>query len=82
MYGEYVDPDMLLGLGETEEGPRIDYVQWTHGMPYNNHYGILNLERILTVVSTLAGTPVEFLNPKCLYASGLFIDKYPFSGYY
>lgn len=64
MYGEYVDLDMLLGLGETEEGPRIDYVQWTHGMPYNNHYGILNLERILTVVSTLAGTPVEFLNPK------------------
>ncbi len=64
MYGEYVDLDMLLGLGETEEGPRIDYVQWTHGMPYNNHYGILNLERILSVVSTLAGTPVEFLNPK------------------
>lgn len=64
MYGEYVDLDMLLGFTETDEGPRIDYVQWTHGMPYNNHYGILNLERVLTVVSTLAGTPVEFLNPK------------------
>ena len=64
MYGEYVDLDMLLGLTENDEGPRVDYVQWTHGMPYNNHYGVLNLERILSVVSTLAGTPVEFLNPK------------------
>lgn len=64
MYGEYVDFDMLLGLGETEEGPRVDYVQWTHGMPYNNAYGVLNLDRVLYVASTLAGTPVEFLNPK------------------
>ncbi len=64
LYGEYVDFDMLLGLGETEEGPRVDYVQWTHGMPYNNHYGVLNLDRVLYVASTLAGTPVEFLNPK------------------
>ena len=64
LYGEYVDFDMLLGFGETEEGPRIDYVQWTHGMPYNNAYGVLNLDRVLYVASTLAGTPLEFLNPK------------------
>lgn len=64
LYEEYIDLDMLLRLGTTEEGPRIDYVQWTHGMPYNTAYGKLNLDRILYAASNLAGTPVEFTNPR------------------
>ncbi len=64
LYDELVDFDMLLGLEETVEGPHVDYVQWTHGMPYNNAYGVLNLDRVLLVAATLAGTPVEFTNPK------------------
>ncbi|MBQ8689317.1 MAG: hypothetical protein IJ515_03025 [Clostridia bacterium] len=61
---EFADFDLLLGLEETAEGPRVDYVQWTHGMPYNNAYGKLNLDRVLFIASALAGTPAEFTNPK------------------
>ncbi|MBO5945164.1 MAG: hypothetical protein J6Q69_01020, partial [Clostridia bacterium] len=64
LFEEYVDFDMLLGLGTTEEGPRIDYAQWTHGMAYNNSYGKLNLDRVLHVASSIAGTPVEYKSPK------------------
>ncbi len=64
MYAEYVDFDTLLGLEKTAEGPHIDYSQWTHGQPYNTHYGKHNLDRVLHVASVLAGTPCEFTSPK------------------
>ena len=73
---EYVDFDLLLGLGETEEGPRVDYTQWTHGFPMNIGYGRLNLDRVLYTVSGLTGTALVFQSPK-LY--NLFsIVKYMF----
>ena len=64
LYEEYVDFDMLLALGETGEGPRVDYVQWTHGFPYNIGYGRLNLDRVLYTASALAGTPLEMNSPR------------------
>lgn len=64
MYAEYVDFDTLLGLEKKIEGPHIDYAQWTHGQPYNTHYGKHNLDRVLHVASVLAGTPCEFTSPK------------------
>lgn len=64
MFAENVDFDTLLGLEKTAEGPHIDYSQWTHGMPYNTHYGKHNLDRVLHVASILSGTPVEFTSPK------------------
>ena len=64
LYEEYVDFDLLLGLGETEEGPRVDYTQWTHGFPMNLGYGVLNLDRVLYTASSLAGTALEFSSPK------------------
>ena len=64
LYDEFVDFDMLLGLEKRVEGPHVDYSQWTHGMAYNNAYGKLNLDRVLHVASALAGTPLEFRNPK------------------
>ena len=64
LYEEYVDYDLLLGLGELEEGPRIDYTQWTHGFPMNLGYGRLNLDRVLYAASALAGTALEYPSPK------------------
>lgn len=64
LYEEFVDFDLLLGLGETEEGPRVDYTQWTHGFPMNVGYGQLNLDRVVYTASALAGTPLEFSSPK------------------
>ncbi len=64
LYEEFVDFDLLLGLGELEEGPRVDYTQWTHGFPMNMGYGKLNLDRVLYTASSLAGTALEFSSPK------------------
>ena len=64
LFEENVDFDMLLGLEEQAEGPRIDFSQWSHCMPYNNAYGTLNLDRILCTASCLSGTPVAFKSPK------------------
>ncbi len=58
------DFEMLLDFVEDDEGPRVDFVQWSHGMAYNNGYGIMNLDRVLYVAASLAGTPVEFKSPK------------------
>ncbi len=76
LFEENVDFDMLLGLQEQGEGPRVDYAQWTHGMPYNNAYGQLNLDRIILTASCISGTPVEFKSPK-LYNEFMII-KYMF----
>ena len=64
LFEENVDFDMLLGLQGNGEGPRIDYAGWSHGMPYNNAYGQLNLDRILYTAACLSGTPVAFKSPK------------------
>lgn len=64
MQNEFYDYDLLLEINEEGAGARIDYVQWTHGYPYNTLYGRNNLERVMLTGSNLAGTPVEFTNPK------------------
>ena len=61
---EYSDFDLRLVLTERENGPHIDYVDYTHGFPHNMSYGILNLDRVLLVASVLSGTPLEFSNPQ------------------
>ena len=61
---EYSDFDRLLDLGETGTGPRVDYVDFTHGMPYNMAYGLLNLDRELLVASILAGTRIAYNSPQ------------------
>ena len=61
---EYIDYDILLDIYYSGEGMHIDYVHWTHGMPYNLTYGVIDLERLLYTGSILAGTPLEFKNPK------------------
>ena len=61
---EYIDFDMLLDLKEEGTGPRADYVDFTHGMPYNMTYGILNLDRELLVSSILSGTPLSYNSPQ------------------
>ena len=64
LYEEYVDFDVLLTIYKTGEGPHIDYAQWCHGMPYNTHYGIHNLDRVMHTAANLSGTPLAFRNPK------------------
>lgn len=59
-----VDFDWLLELVDDQEGPRVDFSQWTHGMAYNNAYGVMNLERGLRLAHFLAGTPLEFTSPR------------------
>ena len=76
LFEENVDFDLLLGLQEQGEGMRVDYAQWTHGMPYNNAYGQRNLDRVIRTASCIAGTPVEFKSPK-LY-NEFMIVKYMF----
>jgi len=61
---EYKDFDMLLELNRTGNGPHIDYVDFTHGMPYNMAYGRLNLDRVLLVASILTGTELEYTSPQ------------------
>lgn len=59
-----VDFDWLLELVDDQEGPRVDFAQWTHGMAYNNAYGVMNLERGLRLAHFLSGTPLEFSSPR------------------
>lgn len=61
---EYEDFDYLLELTERANGPHIDYVDYTHGLPHNMSYGILNLDRVLLVASVLSGTALEFSSPQ------------------
>ncbi len=64
LFAENIDFDELLALEKHAEGPHIDYAQWTHGQPYNTHYGKHNLDRVLHTAAMLAGTPAEFRSPK------------------
>ena len=58
------DYDLLLEIVEEGSGTHIDYVDWTHGYPYNMMYGLTNLLRTLYVASQLAGTSLEFRSPR------------------
>lgn len=61
---EYNDFDRLLDLAEEGFGPHVDYVDFTHGMPYNMAYGLLNLDRELLVASILSGTRIAYNSPQ------------------
>lgn len=61
---EYRDFDRLLDLAEEGFGPHVDYVDFTHGMPYNMAYGLLNLDRELLVASILSGTALAYNSPQ------------------
>ena len=61
---EYNDFDRLLDLAEEGFGPHVDYVDFTHGMPYNMAYGLLNLDRELFVASILSGTRLAYNSPQ------------------
>lgn len=64
MENEFYDYDLLTEVNTDGGGPHIDYVEWTHGYPYNLVYGHNNLCRTLFVGAILGGTPVEFTSPK------------------
>lgn len=73
---EAYDFDILLELNEEGFGPHVDYVDFTHGMPYNMAYGILNLDRELLVASILSGTALAYQSPQ-MYNQFL-LAKYTF----
>jgi len=58
------DYDLLLQVVEEGPGTHVDYVNWTHGYPYNMMYGLTNLQRTLYAASQLAGTPLELHSPR------------------
>lgn len=55
---------LLLSTSGEFNGPHIDYVDWSHYMPYNVGYGQLNLDRVLYVASKLSGTDLAFRSPR------------------
>lgn len=61
---ECADYDLTLSVTRTEEGIHVDYVEWTHGFPYNMMYGFNNLSRAGFVGTLLGGTPMEYISPK------------------
>ena len=61
---ECADYDLALNVTRTEEGVHVDYVEWTHGFPYNMMYGFNNLTRVGFVGTLLGGTPMEYISPK------------------
>lgn len=61
---ECADYDLTLNVTRTEEGVHVDYVEWTHGFPYNMMYGFNNLSRAGFVGTLLGGTPMEYISPK------------------
>ena len=64
IYDEYRDYDLLLTLTKNGEGARTDYVEWTHGYPYNMMYGFNNLSRLTYIGAMLGATPLEFTSPR------------------
>ena len=64
IYQESLDYDLLLIITKTEEGIHTDYVEWTHGYPYNMMYGLNNLVRVTYMGAMLGGTPLEFTSPR------------------
>ncbi|MBR2467226.1 MAG: hypothetical protein IKB38_09915 [Clostridia bacterium] len=64
IYEEFRDYDLLLTITKDEEGAHTDYVEWTHGYPYNMMYGLNNLVRVTYMGAMLGGTPLEFTSPR------------------
>ncbi len=64
IYNEAKDYDTVLMISKTEEGAHHDYVEWTHGYPYNMMYGLNNLQRALYIGAMLGATPLEFTSPR------------------
>jgi hyaluronate lyase len=58
------DYDLILTITKNEEGIHTDYVEWTHGYPYNMMYGNNNLCRVAYMGAMLGGTPLEFISPR------------------
>ena len=61
---ECADYDLTLNVTRTEEGVHVDYIDWTHGFPYNMMYGFNNLSRAGFVGTLLGGTTMEYISPK------------------
>lgn len=61
---ECADYDLTLNVTRTEEGIHVDYVEWTHGFPYNMMYGFNNLSRTAFTGTLMGGTPMEYVSPK------------------
>lgn len=61
---ECADYDLTLNVTRTEEGIHVDYVEWTHGYPYNMMYGFNNLSRTAFTGTLMGGTPMEYVSPK------------------
>ncbi len=64
IYDESRDYDLLLEINKNKSGTCVDYVDWTHGFPYNMMYGLNNLGRVLQIGAMLGGTPLEFTSPR------------------
>jgi len=58
------DYDLTLQVTRTEEGIHVDYVEWTHGYPYNMMYGFNNLSRTGVTGTRMGGTVMEYISPK------------------
>ncbi len=61
---ECADYDLILGVTKDSEGVHTDYVEWTHGYPYNMMYGFNNLSRAGFTGTLLGGTVMEYISPK------------------
>ena len=59
-----IDYDLTLSVTREDKGVHVDYVDWTHNIPYNMMYGFNNLSRTCFVGTLLGGTPLEFVSPK------------------
>ena len=64
IYSENKDYDLLLTITKDQEGCHTDYVEWTHGYPYNMMYGLNNLSRLAYMGAMLGSTPLEFISPR------------------
>ncbi len=60
---ECEDYDLVLSITRAGEGVHVDYVEWTHGYPYNMMYGFNNLCRTGDTGTILGGTPMEYISP-------------------
>ncbi len=66
-YLERLQLDCDNSMGLVEYGRNVhkaDYVNWTHSMPHNISYGVINLQRALFVASILSSTPLDISGPK------------------
>lgn len=61
---ECADYDLVLSVSRMSEGIHVDYLEWTHGYPYNMMYGFNNLSRAAFTGTLLGSTPMEYVTPK------------------